>query len=229
MKILNDVKRFFHAKYLGFINFLSAQRLSLVEFLTTHLIQHTFNMVQRLETLKSKKSEAVTLQFIDFSFDKVRHLKGTKNQNIEAITLQFVEFSADLMRNLVVLKGKDPDYVFPLPQAPKPLTVTEELEKALREAKARQTTAFALSSWSQSYFKPENHPILKLRTSYEAKQRKANVPDPLQVAVAPDTTPSVIIGQSEPILEVKESDLPTPPVTESASVSSTETAVTPED
>ncbi len=62
MKILNDVKRFFHAKYLGFINFLSAQRLSLVEFLTTHLIQHTFNMVQRLETLKSKKSEAVTLQ-----------------------------------------------------------------------------------------------------------------------------------------------------------------------
>src|SRR5665213_2180142 len=228
MKILNDVKRFFHAKYLGFINFLSAQRLSLAEFLTTHLVQYTFNMVQRLDTLKSKKSESVVLQFVDFSFNKVCHLKETKSQNIEAITLQFVEFSADLMRNLVVLKGKNPDYVFPPPQVSKPLTVTEELEKALIEARARQTTAFAFSSWSQSDFKPENHPVIKIRESYEAKQKKTNAPDPIQVVVAPlpDPVSSVVIGQYEPTLDVKESDLL--PVTEGASVSNVEAVVTPE-
>ena len=109
----------------------------------------------------------------------------------------------DAVRELMPLIGKNPNYIPPPPPAPKPPPPIDESRAAwMVDTKERPTRMNVVGSYDPWIKKPVDHPILRSRAAWEAKQEAAKAPP--QAAIDPPMVTSTTEIGSDAIDSLRE-------------------------
>lgn len=114
----------------------------------------------------------------------------------ELITLRLMLRVNNMVRKLIISKGKDPDYVATPPPPPPEPPFGRKAEHARGYTGCCVTSGYSMANGASWVKNPTEHPIIKSRQKYEAKQFKSLkvVEEPLQVVSTAASTTITEIG-----------------------------------